>query len=220
MILTCPRCTTRYLIDPAKLGIDGRAVRCGKCAHTWHQDPPRDMPRQVEPIPLAIEPRPIPPGSNLPAFPPRRKPRGAGLGWAVLVLVAAAVLGGGLLARERIVQLWPPAAKLYSTLGVMPAPLAAGLKVRNVATKRTLEGGVQVLTVSGEVVNESKEVREVPTLQAVLSDARARAVQRWTFKTAEPKLLPGETAKFSTTLRNPSSEATDISIDFAPAGTG
>ena len=37
MILTCPQCATRYQADEAKFPPAGRAVRCGKCRHQWHQ---------------------------------------------------------------------------------------------------------------------------------------------------------------------------------------
>ncbi len=46
MILTCPSCHTRYTIDPATLGPQGRTVRCAKCAHTWTQMPP-DLPAEA-----------------------------------------------------------------------------------------------------------------------------------------------------------------------------
>lgn len=220
MILTCPSCTTRYLLDPAKLGPAGRTVRCGKCSHTWHQEQPRDMPKQVEPIPFSIEPRPIPPGSNLPAFPPRPKRQGSALGWAALLIVVMAVLGGGYVERERIALAWPPAGKLYAMLGVLPPPVGEGLKIREIATKRTIENNVPVLKLEGEVANLTRESREVPALVAVLRDARQRNLQQWTFKAAETKLLPGEVARFSTSLKNPTSEATDITVDFLAAGSG
>jgi predicted Zn finger-like uncharacterized protein len=36
MLIVCPSCTSRYEIDPAKLGPDGRKVRCPSCAFEWH----------------------------------------------------------------------------------------------------------------------------------------------------------------------------------------
>lgn len=37
MILTCPNCSTRYLMSAAAIGEKGRDVRCAKCAHEWFQ---------------------------------------------------------------------------------------------------------------------------------------------------------------------------------------
>lgn len=213
MILTCPNCTTRYLVDPAKLGSDGRVVRCGKCSHSWHQNPPVDMPKQLDTVVPPVEPRPIPPGSNLPAL--WRKRRSGGLGWAFLALLVAAVVFGGLFARERIVAAWPPAATLYDAIGIMTAAQEEGLVVRNVASRHDVDNGVAVLVVEGEVVNLSKETKDMPPLRGALRDAQRRDLQAWTFTVGETNLLPGEVVKFSTTLKNPSSEGTNVSITFA-----
>jgi predicted Zn finger-like uncharacterized protein len=40
MILTCPACSVRYVVDPRALGVKGRVVRCARCSHTWRQTPP------------------------------------------------------------------------------------------------------------------------------------------------------------------------------------
>lgn len=45
MIVSCPACSTRYLVNSAAIGIDGRTVRCARCSHTWHEEAPRDEPR-------------------------------------------------------------------------------------------------------------------------------------------------------------------------------
>jgi predicted Zn finger-like uncharacterized protein len=35
MILTCPSCAAQFTVDPEKLGVSGRRVRCGKCKNEW-----------------------------------------------------------------------------------------------------------------------------------------------------------------------------------------
>jgi len=42
MILSCPSCSTRYLLSSASIGAEGRDVRCAKCAHEWFQAPDLD----------------------------------------------------------------------------------------------------------------------------------------------------------------------------------
>ena len=40
MIVTCPACQTRYLVDEAELGGEaGRRVRCASCGNLWHFSP-------------------------------------------------------------------------------------------------------------------------------------------------------------------------------------
>lgn len=40
MIITCPTCSARYVVDPVKIGSEGRTVKCAKCAHAWAQPAP------------------------------------------------------------------------------------------------------------------------------------------------------------------------------------
>lgn len=36
MILTCPSCSSQFLVDASKIPADGREVRCASCKHQWH----------------------------------------------------------------------------------------------------------------------------------------------------------------------------------------
>ena len=64
MIIACPSCNSRYLLDPAKIGRDGRRVRCAKCGHTWAQTapPPEDLAGDTV---VESEASPKPSGANI-----------------------------------------------------------------------------------------------------------------------------------------------------------
>lgn len=44
MLIVCPSCASRYELDGAKLGPDGRKVRCANCQTLWHVDPEPELP--------------------------------------------------------------------------------------------------------------------------------------------------------------------------------
>lgn len=48
MILTCPECKSRYVVNPTVLLPNGRTVRCAKCKNTWFEKKPEE---DVEIIP-------------------------------------------------------------------------------------------------------------------------------------------------------------------------
>ena len=43
MLVTCPNCRTRYMLQPAQLG-QGRNVSCSNCSHVWFADPRDALP--------------------------------------------------------------------------------------------------------------------------------------------------------------------------------
>ncbi len=197
MILSCSACSTRFLVDPALLGPDGRMVRCAKCGHQWRQTPSEDAvddaaedaatesldnpvldnpASDATPPPLEAGPRGIPTGSDLPAFPRKPPRRGGALGWLALALVVIAVLGGGTVARNEIVAFWPPAAQLYELAGLEIVTLPFGLELHNVKQSQRTEDGVPVLIIEGEVKNISKFSYEVPQLRAALKNAEQKEI--------------------------------------------
>ncbi|WP_374444705.1 DUF3426 domain-containing protein [Stella sp.] len=212
MILTCPACDTRYLIDPVSLGSEGRVVRCAHCGHSWHQVPPADSPRRIDLL-APPDAGQAPERLDIPV-PPSPAPLPNYLPWTILLALLVGIVVVAHFARDSIVDAWPPAAKLYAMVGVRVEPLGAGLEIRGIVTDRRIAGGEQELLVRGEVYNGSSEERTIPRLRAVLKDAGERALSSWTFPAAAARLLPGESATFTTAVRDPDRRAAGLSITF------
>ena len=211
MIVTCPECSTRYHVEPAALG-GGRMVRCTKCAHTWMMVPPDALDDVAAALSAEGEPAL---SAMLPAAGAGATGRGlAWVVWGVLVVAVAGLIGGGVVWRDNVVRLWPPAQAVYRLAGLKTAPASVGLAVRNITWEAIRRGGVTVLSVRGEVSNMSSSVREVPQMRGHLFDDKDRELQRWTFAALEGRLLPGENVAFSTELENPAAGATRLIIVF------
>jgi predicted Zn finger-like uncharacterized protein len=221
MILSCPACSTRFLVAATALG-SGRRVRCAKCQHNWFATPPDDAPPPARLVPSALpdDRPPTDPVLTAPRYPvpavkrpgPRRWVVAGWAGLAAAVLLTLVVLGT---ARESIVSAWPRAARLYALAGVAAEPPGAGLEFRQVSSARADENGTPALVVEGEVANISGVSRGVPNLAVVLHDRERRAVQRWVFEPPRRELPPGGATPFKTTIPRPSEAATGLVVTLA-----
>lgn len=219
MILTCPECATRYLIDPAALLPDGRSVRCAKCNATWLEAPPSDMPKRIEVEPPPIRLRSLPPGSNLPAL-SRPPERSSGLvGWLVLLAIVVGIGAGGWFGRGAIVAFWPPATELYALLGVpVQRPATVGLKIENVHSTTSTDGGTTVLVVTGQISNPTHDVKPVPKIRVGLRNAGQQEIYHWVFAADDSQLAPEGKLPFTTKLPGPPADARDLTVDFVGPG--
>lgn len=229
MILSCPVCRTRYLIDEGSLhGQSGRTVRCSNCGHTWHQRVPPEPaasedignskgriepalelpPRPAATLEVQPRPRPIPE--------PHRKDndrrRRSALRWLVVAaLLTLAVLAGIVVARGAVVALWPPAARLYSLVGLSPEPPGMGLKVEKLVPTRTPEG----LTIEGDIVNNGRMTQDLPRLRVALRDSAEKEVQFKIIDPPQPRLAPGAVVHFKTPFDHPEDTAKGVVVTFA-----
>ena len=219
MIIACPACRIRYLVDEHDLNRPaGRTVRCTSCGHTWRQPQPlvirdrepatRIAAARIEPE-LGVPPRP----GRLPAPVPQRRPRRrSAVSWVVLglvfVLLVLAVLAV-IIARGDVIAMWPAAARLYALAGLPAMPSGPGLELGEVIPARTADG----LIIEGDITNAGSTAREVPRLRVALRDPNEKEIQ---FKIIDPptaRLGPGESAHFKTSFDDADATAT-VKVSF------
>ena len=73
MPIVCPHCATSYAVDSAKLGPEGRTVRCARCKEVWlarPDDAMQDAARALVPA-MTAEQRPAPPPEMTWSEPPQ-----------------------------------------------------------------------------------------------------------------------------------------------------
>lgn len=165
-------------------------------------------PENVTPIARAVAP------------PPKRRSGKRIVAMLLAVLAVLGLLGVGVMAlRGGEAGKNPIVAGVLGMLGLHEqAAETDGLGFENVSTARRTEGTVQLLVVTGDVVNGASAARTIPPLRGALLASDNREVQNWTFAAKAEKVEPGQRVKFETTLRSPAAEATDVKVTFAPAG--
>ncbi len=238
MIVTCPTCATRYLVDPTALRATGRTVRCARCSATWHQAPPDDMP-----APPAAEPV-TPPSmvgggvessmavgsigeadpslqrfrSQLPAIPEkRRRFSGVMIGWVALGLVLIIIVGGLAGFRTQVAAAWPATTRLYSAIG-WPLPAAKpNFDIRVQKASETMVDTKPVLTVTGDIGNISQLAMPTPPLRLVLKNKdKTKILATKDFTVDQASLQPGQTAPFQIVLPDPPADIGNVTVEFAP----
>jgi predicted Zn finger-like uncharacterized protein len=233
MIVTCPACQTRYRVDDAAIGLGGRTVRCASCGHLWHYAreretvaaaaapapaPPKEAmsaapPLRIEPPSEAgtAPPAPVVPPRPVSAepMPPRSRRWGAGLAWAALILILAAIVLVALLARDQVVAIWPDAARVYAMAHLGAEEPAKGLEIK-VMPSRTADS----LVIDGDINNTAGTARKVPKLRVALRDANKKELDAKVIDPPVERLLPGATAHFSTSFEHPNPNAAGVAVTF------
>jgi predicted Zn finger-like uncharacterized protein len=237
MIITCPRCATRYLLEAGVVQPPGRQVRCARCTHSWFQEATPDLPKPVlidEPDvphgPVTDKSRmlPPPPGSisqpiprvqaPVAEAPPalrddvhRARSRRA-VAWFVLVAVFAGAAFAGVSLRTEIATIFPPAASLYAWLGQPVNVRGFDIVAR---TSQELANGVPVIAIKGEIINVTDRELPVPKLNLRVLDTNKRELYRWTVVPDQPRLAGHQRQSFNARLESPPADTADIEIRLA-----
>jgi predicted Zn finger-like uncharacterized protein len=238
MILTCPDCATRYVVDDERIGPQGRAVRCAACGARWTAMP--DEPEALAPAQPELEPAPEPavepdytelafepqllPADELPrAFRDKvhtqkrvRQAAATGAIWAGMLGVLALMIAGALVLRQDVAHLWPRTAGAYAMIG-LPVNLV-GLAIENQHAQPALRDGHAAVVVTGALRNVLGRPVAAPPLRISLLNTAGKPVL---VKIADPggaRIPPGEVRRFSIDVLDPPVSATDVEIGFVIDG--
>jgi len=227
MIVTCPSCSTRYLVDPAAIGHDGRRVKCARCGHIWRESAVEPVAAPAEPQPVLVGPaatQAAPPPSaaghitNLPVVITPRRRDGPAVGVALAVLLIGGLAGVGYFARESIVRFWPPALRLYDTLGVPvvqpveTGALGRGLVLQDLEVRRVAGTGTEQVVVTGRVENRALVTRPVPPIEVRLLNGARTVVARTPLVVATETLAPDQSVQVAATVETVPDAATRLEI--------
>ena len=187
MILTCPKCASRYNLLAEILAPEGKRVKCSNCGETWFQLPDPDellaeLEAQdvedappLEDIPDAV--KPIPEGSSVPAL-NEDTPEQAKEPEDLKVIVLSALLIFLLLAmpliafKSSIMKAWPESTAFYQVLGMAGDLPGDGVVFDQMQAK--LDGDMFVLT--GQVINLTSNDSALPLIEVTLKDKDGKAV--------------------------------------------
>lgn len=147
--------------------------------------------------------------------PPRKKPSIVTIGWLVLALVVAGVIGTLALAPSTVMSVLPGAGRLYALFGVQAG--ARGLTFESVRYGWTRNGGQAVLEIQGDVVNLTSGTLTVPAVVIALHDATGEEISAWTTEIAAEQLAGGERAPFLRQIPSPPNNVSDVKVHFVKA---
>lgn len=201
MILECPSCENRYLVDPRALGKAGRTVRCAKCKHQWFAEPAAREPEEdVLSVEHAAEtqpePRPIPPGSSVPAIHTPQTGVPQGIQYAAVAMLMLFLASALVYFRPLVVESVPGLKGSYAALGMYDTTGVVFAGLEYAQTKSVSKDSHRV---SGYLVNTAATPRRLPMISIALFSEDGSMIRR-TRIFEKVMLAPGEEKQFSREL--------------------
>jgi len=163
---------------------------------------------------------------NLPAVRPSNG-RQMTVAWAALAGALIVFLGILIGLRGPIARSIPAMAGFYDAVGLgenrVVKPVTANVTAADalafvdLGLKMEAEGGVPVLTVTGQIRNGTQRSFALPPIKATLLDGSKRALYSWDFEPPAERIGPSQSLAFSSRLSNPPAQVREAVLTFLAA---
>jgi predicted Zn finger-like uncharacterized protein len=225
MILSCPFCQTRYLIQAAAFAAGPRTVRCAKCKHQWKAEPPANV--EVAGVPV-VELVALPRGekdahaqaneassANLPAVRSRIPP--AILNYMLeiaLSFILGIILLWLILDHQHIAKRWTFMEPIYNAIGLYVFYPGDGLELDNIRSELKFDSGINKLFVSGTIKNTTKKNQKVPNMIVEALGSDGAILQSWQIDAPVATLSPTTDTQFESSINAPKGNVVNINLKF------
>ncbi len=138
-------------------------------------------------------------------------------GYFAALAVFGILLSGGILFKQRVVSLWPPAAAVYSLAGMSVSYAGEELVMESlIAQVQKNSEGRDFLRVQGRVINLTNEAQGVPKLFARLRSTNGEDGEGWSIDSPLETLEPGESFTFKSDYEALPRGIGSVNISFVP----
>ncbi len=220
MILVCPLCQARYLVQANIFASGPRTVRCAKCKHSWKAE----APFTITPIPIEDNPPPEPPpekaapipaGSNLPVIRDNSLPPSVlhaiwGI-WGVSIVVLMLWL---IVDRQHIAHRWPATETIYDAIHLPIYYPGDGLEFDGVRSELKYDAGINKLILNGKIHNNTDKNHKVPNILAEAISSDGQIIQSWQIDAPAATLAPQQEVAFSSEMNAPKGSVVSINLNF------
>lgn len=221
MILTCPNCRTQYAVALSAIPVQGKRVRCTRCAHTWFTHRPAEENLERSPD--------IAPRQRIDDYMPKTSASIPGKGsyvtqmydtthvsaWLIAVCLGFWMIGGVLAAlafRDVVLPRVPALAKIEQELGLNPTT-NYGFSAFEIQRER--EDNKLKFTLNATLVNHGEEAVHVRPVHMRILTQGGREMAAVDIESPKPVLEPGESVTLTPEIARVSGNAASLLFDIA-----
>jgi len=204
MILACPNCHARFMVNDAAFGTVARRVRCGKCRHDWEAAPPAPEAIAIDTVIPPLVADPIPPGSNLPAIPTTSGKQKVIKAAKAITAVGVMVLGGWLLLTTVL------GSFMFTTGSNGPVLTLGEIKTRYEENT----SNSYVLVVEGDIRNTGNEDGIIPPIRVIVKDAEGKTLNEGMASVQRAELLVNDRTDFVYSVDPVPDGISEVTVEF------
>ena len=221
MIISCPKCSTKYSVDLKKLKKGGTKLKCFSCNHIWFynykleqniKNKRNKLNKQENIINNTLDQtnEKFPIDEDL-----SNKTKKSWLFFFLLFFFIVFFIST-IYFKEEIKLYFPYVKNIYFLTGLDNKKTEQNLIFQNIEKDiNVLNDNTRVITIHGKVRNISDVNEKIPRLRASLLDSENNILSSWFFYAEKEALLPKDTSKFETSyIAKENEEFVEIKIDF------